>query len=100
MCGAKTTNHRALVLSSHSSEKSSEGDSIRCNANEQMTISRFCEFESKSPMVFSPSLFSSTSSEFDGMSLEMGGTPPSEMSLNESGAQVICVLSEKASEVN
>ena len=51
-------------------------------------------------MVFSPSLFSSTSSEFGGIDLEMGGTSPSEMSLNESGAQVMCVLSEKASEVN
>lgn len=80
LCGASTTSQCDLVLSSHSSEKSSEGLSMRCNANEHITISITGGFEdSKKDLPVSASRLRDSEGR--------GGKAPLAMSRNDSDAQ-------------
>lgn len=82
---------RDFVLSSHNNAKSSEDLSMRCKANEQITISmtRFADSEWVS------SVFESRYSD----SARNGGKAPSAIPRNESDAQVKDVRSAYATEV-
>jgi len=71
--GANITSQRDLVLSSHNSAKSSEALSMRCKANEQITISMIRRFDG-SPV-------------FKLDSIGSGGKAPPAISRNESVAQ-------------